>query len=211
MHVLSGKVSVGGRLGYAPQQSWITNKTIRDNVLFNENYNEEFYQKVIVNLSPLITYLEDFRWWEPVNSTVISNNFQMGIWPKLEKMESLSLVARRQGLGWQGKRILEYFHFFQIYFFVSNTNSCLLENHLERFPIYILQSSIRRRWHLSSRRSPFCGRCSRRSKAVQRSDWAEWNSVEENQTIGHASIAVHEGGGDHFGDERRSHWWVILS
>ncbi|PAV65493.1 hypothetical protein WR25_24045 [Diploscapter pachys] len=47
MHVLSGKVSVGGRLGYAPQQSWITNKTIRDNVLFNENYNEEFYQKVV--------------------------------------------------------------------------------------------------------------------------------------------------------------------
>ncbi|EJC97738.1 P-loop containing nucleoside triphosphate hydrolase protein [Fomitiporia mediterranea MF3/22] len=36
-----------GGIAYAPQESWVLNATIRDNILFGEPYNEDRYKKVI--------------------------------------------------------------------------------------------------------------------------------------------------------------------
>ncbi|XP_067121763.1 ATP-binding cassette sub-family C member 4-like [Centruroides vittatus] len=45
--VTSGKVSVKGKISYASQEAWIFNETIRENILFGEEYQEEKYRKVL--------------------------------------------------------------------------------------------------------------------------------------------------------------------
>lgn len=48
MHKLNdGKINVNGSLAYVPQQAWIQNATIRDNILFGRDYNEKLYSKII--------------------------------------------------------------------------------------------------------------------------------------------------------------------
>jgi ATP-binding cassette subfamily C (CFTR/MRP) protein 1 len=43
----SGQVQVNGRIAYVPQQAWIQNATIRDNVLFSLPYVERRYEDVL--------------------------------------------------------------------------------------------------------------------------------------------------------------------
>eukprot|EP00833_Pecoramyces_ruminatium_P000081 jgi/Orpsp1_1/1174113/evm.model.c7180000048971.1 len=43
----SGEIIYCGSIGYCPQQAWIQNATIRDNILFGKEYNEEKYKKAI--------------------------------------------------------------------------------------------------------------------------------------------------------------------
>lgn len=47
MSKISGKANIEGRIAYAPQQPWIRNATIRDNILFGKEYNEHLYKKCI--------------------------------------------------------------------------------------------------------------------------------------------------------------------
>jgi ABC-type transport system involved in cytochrome bd biosynthesis fused ATPase/permease subunit len=51
MHKLNnGKLSLNGRTAYVPQQAWIKNETVKNNILFNRDtadYDEEFYQKIL--------------------------------------------------------------------------------------------------------------------------------------------------------------------
>lgn len=47
MDKLNGKVNTVGRVAYVPQQAWIQNATLRDNILFGKAYDEKRYQKVI--------------------------------------------------------------------------------------------------------------------------------------------------------------------
>ncbi|KAI8912518.1 P-loop containing nucleoside triphosphate hydrolase protein [Gorgonomyces haynaldii] len=42
-----GSVKLFGNLGYAPQQAWIQNGTIRDNILFGQPFDQERYYKVL--------------------------------------------------------------------------------------------------------------------------------------------------------------------
>ncbi|ORX52518.1 P-loop containing nucleoside triphosphate hydrolase protein [Piromyces finnis] len=42
-----GKITLGGTISYCSQQAWIQNATVRENILFGKEYNEEFYNKVI--------------------------------------------------------------------------------------------------------------------------------------------------------------------
>ncbi|CAG2107792.1 unnamed protein product, partial [Medioppia subpectinata] len=42
-----GSVNVSGRTAYCPQQAWIQNTTLRQNILFNNKLNEKFYNKVL--------------------------------------------------------------------------------------------------------------------------------------------------------------------
>eukprot|EP00833_Pecoramyces_ruminatium_P002079 jgi/Orpsp1_1/1176111/evm.model.c7180000056461.1 len=42
-----GKIIHGGTFSYCSQQAWIQNATIRNNILFGKDYNEELYDKVI--------------------------------------------------------------------------------------------------------------------------------------------------------------------
>ena len=42
-----GNVNVSGSIAYVAQQAWIQNTTLRQNILFTNEYNERFYNKVI--------------------------------------------------------------------------------------------------------------------------------------------------------------------
>ena len=40
-------ISLQGSLAFVAQQAFILNATVRNNILFGEEYNEEFYNKVV--------------------------------------------------------------------------------------------------------------------------------------------------------------------
>ncbi|KAK3094622.1 hypothetical protein FSP39_004144, partial [Pinctada imbricata] len=44
---LSGEVNVKGSVAYVPQEAWIQNLTVKDNILFGEKYSKRKYEKVI--------------------------------------------------------------------------------------------------------------------------------------------------------------------
>ena len=47
LHKEAGRVAVTGRIAYVPQQAWIQNLTLKDNIIFNLANNEEKYQEVV--------------------------------------------------------------------------------------------------------------------------------------------------------------------
>ncbi|KAL7878331.1 hypothetical protein AOLI_G00093050 [Acnodon oligacanthus] len=47
MTLLEGSVAVNGDFAYVAQQAWILNATLRDNILFGKDYEEERYQTVL--------------------------------------------------------------------------------------------------------------------------------------------------------------------
>ncbi|XP_035986072.1 multidrug resistance-associated protein 5 [Fundulus heteroclitus] len=47
MTVLEGSVAVRGRMAYVAQQAWILNATLRDNIMFGQEYQEDRYQSVL--------------------------------------------------------------------------------------------------------------------------------------------------------------------
>ncbi|KAJ6635066.1 Metal resistance protein YCF1 [Pseudolycoriella hygida] len=47
MEKIDGVVNVDGRIAYVPQQAWIQNATLQDNILFGRPLKENFYKKVI--------------------------------------------------------------------------------------------------------------------------------------------------------------------
>ena len=49
------------RIAYTPQEPWIQNNTVRDNILFNQPFNERMYWKVIdsCSLKPDLQVLTD--------------------------------------------------------------------------------------------------------------------------------------------------------
>ncbi|CAO3565475.1 unnamed protein product [Mortierella alpina] len=47
MYKCNGLVQVSGRLAYVPQHAWIINATLKDNIIFGEEYNESRYKQVV--------------------------------------------------------------------------------------------------------------------------------------------------------------------
>ncbi|KAG7506621.1 canalicular multispecific organic anion transporter 2 isoform X1 [Solea senegalensis] len=47
MEKVEGDVSIRGSVAYVPQQAWIQNATLRDNILFGKPYNEQKYRCVL--------------------------------------------------------------------------------------------------------------------------------------------------------------------
>uniref|UniRef100_A0A8C6PXB0 ABC-type glutathione-S-conjugate transporter n=1 Tax=Nothobranchius furzeri TaxID=105023 RepID=A0A8C6PXB0_NOTFU len=47
MEKLEGEVSVRGSVAYVPQQAWIQNATLRNNILFGKSYDERKYHRVL--------------------------------------------------------------------------------------------------------------------------------------------------------------------
>ncbi|XP_039991336.1 ATP-binding cassette sub-family C member 3 isoform X2 [Xiphias gladius] len=47
MEKVEGEVSIRGSVAYVPQQAWIQNATLRDNILFGKPYNEQKYRCVL--------------------------------------------------------------------------------------------------------------------------------------------------------------------
>lgn len=49
MHKLNekGLVNINGSTAYVPQQAWIQNATVKDNIMFGAEYDAEFYAQII--------------------------------------------------------------------------------------------------------------------------------------------------------------------
>jgi ATP-binding cassette subfamily C (CFTR/MRP) protein 1 len=47
MEKLEGNVNTYGRVAYVPQQAWIQNSSLKQNVIFTNEYNEKHFKKVI--------------------------------------------------------------------------------------------------------------------------------------------------------------------
>uniref|UniRef100_A0A4W5R9V2 ABC-type glutathione-S-conjugate transporter n=1 Tax=Hucho hucho TaxID=62062 RepID=A0A4W5R9V2_9TELE len=47
MEKLEGHISIRGSVAYVPQQAWIQNATLRDNILFGKAYNEQKYRSCL--------------------------------------------------------------------------------------------------------------------------------------------------------------------
>jgi len=47
MNKVSGRVNVNGSLSYIPQQSWIQNASVRDNILFGKKYDQDVYNRTV--------------------------------------------------------------------------------------------------------------------------------------------------------------------
>ncbi|CAI6346527.1 unnamed protein product [Macrosiphum euphorbiae] len=47
MDKVSGRANTKGSISYVPQQAWIQNKTLKDNILFGQSFNDKAYNKVI--------------------------------------------------------------------------------------------------------------------------------------------------------------------
>ncbi|GJJ68246.1 ATP-binding cassette, subfamily C (CFTR/MRP), member 1 [Entomortierella parvispora] len=47
MYKLQGKVQVCGRIAFVPQQAWVINATLRENIVFGSSYDEEKYQQIL--------------------------------------------------------------------------------------------------------------------------------------------------------------------
>nr|QST14986.1 ABCC1-2 protein [Diaphanosoma celebensis] len=47
MNKQTGRVSTVGKIAYVPQQAWIQNCSLRENILFGKNFNESVYHKVV--------------------------------------------------------------------------------------------------------------------------------------------------------------------
>lgn len=47
LHSLKGRINIKGSVAYVPQQAWIQNATLKDNILFGSNLDEECYVSVV--------------------------------------------------------------------------------------------------------------------------------------------------------------------
>ncbi|XP_035669085.1 multidrug resistance-associated protein 5-like isoform X2 [Branchiostoma floridae] len=47
MRLMAGSVAVDGRFAYVAQQAWILNKSVQDNILFGQPFNQERYNRVV--------------------------------------------------------------------------------------------------------------------------------------------------------------------
>jgi ABC-type polysaccharide/polyol phosphate transport system ATPase subunit len=46
MRRASGSLTIGGRIAYCPQTAWIRNATLRENILFDKEYDADWYDQV---------------------------------------------------------------------------------------------------------------------------------------------------------------------
>lgn len=51
--VISGQISVGGEISYSSQEPWLFNASIRNNIIFGNNFDENWY-KTVVNACALV-------------------------------------------------------------------------------------------------------------------------------------------------------------
>jgi ABC-type transport system involved in cytochrome bd biosynthesis fused ATPase/permease subunit len=63
---MRGVANVQGRVSYVPQQAWIQNTTLRDNITFGKRFNPELYNKASI----IIVYIACYRRKTIVHCTV---------------------------------------------------------------------------------------------------------------------------------------------
>ncbi|EDV28873.1 uncharacterized protein TRIADDRAFT_19283, partial [Trichoplax adhaerens] len=69
MHVCSGESHVTGTIGYVPQQPWVMNATIKDNILFGVPLDEQRYDQVLSDCS----LVDDLRLLPEGDETILGD------------------------------------------------------------------------------------------------------------------------------------------
>jgi ABC-type multidrug transport system fused ATPase/permease subunit len=47
MNKINGQVNINGTIAYVPQTAWILNATLKENILFGRDFNQQSYDQVI--------------------------------------------------------------------------------------------------------------------------------------------------------------------
>jgi len=47
MNKVDGRVCISGNIGYVPQTAWIMNTTLKENILFGQEFDKNLYDRVI--------------------------------------------------------------------------------------------------------------------------------------------------------------------
>ena len=63
----SGLIAVSGRVAYASQEPWILSLSVRDNILFGEKYDADWYQRVIASCA----LVDDLNRWPAGDETEV--------------------------------------------------------------------------------------------------------------------------------------------
>ncbi|CAG2109651.1 unnamed protein product [Medioppia subpectinata] len=61
LEILEGSACVNGSVAYVPQEAWIQNKTLKENIVFTNELNDEYYERVLEScaLVPDLAQLSD--------------------------------------------------------------------------------------------------------------------------------------------------------
>ena len=46
MSRISGEANIRGKIAYVPQQAWMQNETLKNNILFGREHKKDLYEKV---------------------------------------------------------------------------------------------------------------------------------------------------------------------
>ena len=50
---VKGDANVRGKIAYVPQQAWMQNATLKNNILFGTEYKQDLYEKVSCTMASL--------------------------------------------------------------------------------------------------------------------------------------------------------------
>jgi len=57
MKIVSGEIVVSGSLAYVPQQPWIINSSLRDNILLGSDFNEDRSDRLFL-VYPVVVFCD---------------------------------------------------------------------------------------------------------------------------------------------------------
>ena len=58
---LEGEANVQGKVAYVPQQAWIRNATLRNNIIFGKKFKQEVYDRVRKSLNKQLNKNRDYH------------------------------------------------------------------------------------------------------------------------------------------------------
>lgn len=67
INLVKGQVNVNGRVSYAEQEAWVFGSTVRQNIIFGQEYDRQRYQKVV----KACALLRDFKQFPQGDQTVV--------------------------------------------------------------------------------------------------------------------------------------------
>lgn len=76
MTLLEGSIAVSGTFAYVAQQAWILNATLRDNILFGKDYDEERFVSLLIFVQAW--FLSQV--WEKFNAEYTANKAFISFW-----------------------------------------------------------------------------------------------------------------------------------
>lgn len=76
MTLLEGSIAVSGTFAYVAQQAWILNATLRDNILFGKDYDEERFVSLLIFVKAWFLA----QVWEKFNAVYAANKAFISFW-----------------------------------------------------------------------------------------------------------------------------------